>query len=428
MRTENVDVLVIGAGPAGCIAAAILNKNGHRVKVVEKQQFPRFVIGESLLPRCLENLEKAGLLEAVKSQDFLPKVGASFVREEHEHCNFLFAEKHTEGWGHAWQMPRADFDKALADEIVRQGVELAYQSAVEAVDFTNEHALVTVKDSVNTSYQISAQFVVDASGYGRVLPRLLDLGKPSNFPARTAFFAHLKEDQRAEGTERLTEIIDLGKAWAWVIPIQKNMTSVGFVGDTDFMESFGSDYNVERFQQLINNHHLLKKRYQDNLKLAFEPRVIKGYSVGVKKMYGDRFVMVGNSTEFLDPIFSSGVTFASETGARAGELVARQLNGETVDWDKEYVEHVQAGLDVFRTYVAEWYAGNLQTIFFATHKSPVFKKQICSVLAGYVWDKTNPYVRKHNRAIKVLAEVIRSQKAAAQEVKKQPTPLKSSQH
>lgn len=418
MRNENVDVLVIGAGPAGCIAAAILNQQGQRVKVVEKQQFPRFVIGESLLPRCLDNLEKAGLLKAVQAQKFLPKVGASFVRAEHEHCDFLFAEQHTKGWEQAWQMPRADFDKALADEITRQGVELEYQSAVEAVQFTKEQAFITVQNKAQENYQITAKFVVDASGYGRVLPRLLNLSKPSNFPARTAFFAHVKDDQRTAGTERLTEIIDLGgKAWAWIIPVKKDVTSIGFVGDIDFLESFGSNYDIDHFQQLINSHYLLQKRYSKNLNLVFDPRVIRGYSVGVKQMYGDRFVLVGNSTEFLDPIFSSGVTFASETGARAGELVARQLNGGVVDWEKEYVEHVQAGLDVFRTYVSEWYTGNLQTIFFATHKSPVFKKQICSVLAGYVWDKTNPYVRKHNRAVKVLAEVIRSQKTAAQEAK-----------
>lgn len=412
MRREKVDVLVIGAGPAGSVAAAILNNNGHQVKVVEKQQFPRFVIGESLLPRCLHNLEKAGLLEAVKAQNFQQKNGASFVRAANEFCDFNFSEQYTKGWEYAWQMPRAKFDKILADEIVRQGVQLNYQESVEAVQFDEEKALVDIKPKEGETYQVEAQFVVDASGYGRVLPRLLDLGKPSQYPGRTAFFAHVKDNKRIKGSEVLTEVADLNGAWTWIIPVEKGITSIGFVGDASFLEQYGNNYDETMFRELLTTHSLLRERYTKELEFIFSPKVIKGYSVGVKKMYGERYVMVGNSTEFLDPIFSSGVAFATETGATAAELVSRELQGETVDWETEYAKYIQHGIDVFRTYVNEWYTGNLQTIFFATRKDPSFKKQICSVLAGYVWDKSNPYVKKHRRAIPLLADVIRRQKLA----------------
>ncbi|WP_052599955.1 NAD(P)/FAD-dependent oxidoreductase [Aureispira sp. CCB-QB1] len=413
MRIEKVDVLVIGAGPAGSVAAAILHQNGHQVKVVEKQQFPRFVIGESLLPRCLDNLQKAGLLEAVQAQQFPYKRGASFVRAANESCTFDFSEQFTNGWEYAYQMPRANFDKTLADEIVRQGVALSYQESVEKVVFDDEKAFINIQNNVGEQYQIEAKFVVDASGYGRVLPRLLDLGRPSNFPARTAFFAHIKDKPHTENTELLTEIIDLGTAWAWIIPIQEGVTSIGFVGDAEFLEQYGDHYDENLFTKLLDTHPTLKDNYAQNVEFVFSPKVIKGYSVGVKQMYGDRYVLVGNSTEFLDPIFSSGVTFATETGAVAGELLHRQLNGMPVDWEKDYVNYIQHGIEVFRTYIKEWYTGNLQTIFFATEKDPSFKKQICSVLAGYVWDKTNPYVKKHRRAIPLLADVIRRQKQAA---------------
>ena len=415
MRKEIVDVLVIGAGPAGCVAAAILNKGGHRVKVVEKQQFPRFVIGESLLPRCLDNLEKAGLLEAVKAQHFQRKNGASFVRDEGEVCDFNFSEQYTKGWEYAWQMPRADFDKTLADEIEKQGVELAYQASVEAVQFTDNKAIITIQTKAGERYLVEAKFVVDASGYGRVLPRLLDLNVPSNFPARTAFFAHIKDENRVEGTEFLTEVADLKKAWTWIIPVAPGITSIGFVGDPNFLEQYGKNYDKNSFAALLKTHPKLVQRYSQNLTFVNEPTVIKGYSIGVKQLYGTRYVLVGNSTEFLDPIFSSGVAFATETGAVAATLLSRQLNGEQVDWEKDYVKYIQHGINVFRTYVKEWYTGNLQTIFFATKKDPSFKKQICSVLAGYVWDMSNPYVKKHQRAVTVLAEVIRRQKLANME-------------
>lgn len=413
MKIEKVDVLVIGAGPGGCIAAGILNKNGYKVKVVEKEQFPRFVIGESLLPRCLHNLEKADLLDAVKAQNFQRKNGAFFVRDEGETCGFDFSEQFTDGWTYAWQMRRAEFDKCLADELQRKGIELHYQHGVTAVDFNADRALTTIEAANGETYQVESKFVVDASGYGRVLPRLLDLNVPSKFPARTAFFAHINDVNREEGTELVTEIVDLHGAWTWIIPVAKGVTSIGFVGEPHFLEKYGNTYDETMYRALLASHPKLDSRYSKNLNFAYGPQAIKGYSISVKQMYGDRFVLVGNSTEFLDPIFSSGVSFATETGATAAELICRQLKGEKVNWEKEYSEYIQHGINVFRTYVKEWYTGNLQTIFFATQKAPEFKKQICSVLAGYVWDMNNPYVKKHDRAVTVLAEVIRGQKEAS---------------
>lgn len=412
MHTENYDVLVIGAGPAGCVAAAILHKNGHHVKVVEKQTFPRFVIGESLLPRCLDNLKKADLLEAVQQKQFQRKNGAKFIRNFDEDCVFDFSEQYTKGWEYAWQMQRAEFDKTLADELVRKGVDFSFGHSVTDVNTEGEFAEIALLDEKEQNYLIKAKFIVDASGYGRVLPRLLDLSKPSNFPSRTAFFAHIKDDNRLKGTELLTEVVDLGRAWAWIIPVEAGRTSIGFVGDHDFLADHGENFDESTYTNLLKAHPVLNERYVENLHFLKQPDKISGYSVGVKKMYGDKFVLVGNSTEFLDPIFSSGVAFASESGAVAAELLSQQLSGQIVDWEKDYVDYMQHGINVFRTYVSEWYEGNLQTVFFATKKDPSFKKQICSVLAGYVWDQSNPYVRKHNRAITVLSQVIKSQKEA----------------
>jgi flavin-dependent dehydrogenase len=309
-------------------------------------------------------------------------------------------------------MPRAKFDKVLADEIVRQGVDLSYEESVEAIEFSPEKAWIEIQPKEGERYQIEAQFVVDASGYGRVLPRLLDLNCPSEFPGRTAFFAHVKDNTRTKESEFLTEVAELEAAWAWMIPVEKGITSIGFVGDPDFLEQYGTTYDETMFKKLLRTHPLLIERYPQDIEFLLPPKVIKGYSAGVKQLYGDRFVLVGNSTEFLDPIFSSGVAFATETGAVAAELLSRQLDGEQIDWEKEYAKYIQHGIDVFRTFVKEWYTGNLQTILYATKKDPSFKKQICSVLAGYVWDKSNPYVKKHRRAVPLLAEVIRRQKEA----------------
>lgn len=411
MTAPQVDVLVIGAGPAGTIAAAILQQEGYQVKIVERQQFPRFSIGESLLPRTLDNLAKANLLEAVQAAGFQQKNGAAFIRAREEYCNFNFSEQFTTGYGYAWQMKRGDFDQVLANEVQKRGVEIEFETSVTAVDIQADQAIVTVSNQQYSNREIRAKFIIDASGYGRVLPRLLNLDRPSNFPARSAFFAHVEDLNRPVETADLTEIIDLGKLWAWIIPVGKQHTSVGFVGDRAIMEQYGKDYSGEHFNRLLQAHFLLKERYQQ-ANLVRDPQALHAYSVGVKQLYGSRFALVGNASEFLDPIFSSGVTFATESGARAAELVAQQLRHEPVDWETDYAAHMQHGLDVFRTYVKEWYTGNLQTIFFAGQKVVQFKQQICSVLAGYVWDKTNPYVYKHARAVPLLADVIKRQAAA----------------
>ena len=123
-------------------------------------------------------------------------------------------------------------------------------------------------------------------------------------------------------------------------------------------------------------------------------------------MFGDGYVLTGNSTEFLDPVFSSGVCFATESSLKAAKLAIRELEGETVDWQTEYEDYMKYGIDVFTTYVKEWYTGNLQELFFHQPENPDVKQKICAVLAGYVWNKENPFVNKHNSVIRNMAYLI----------------------
>ncbi|MBZ0098082.1 MAG: FAD-dependent monooxygenase, partial [Taibaiella sp.] len=141
---KEVDVLVIGAGPSGTIAASIIKQAGLSVQIVEKMQFPRFVIGESLLPRCMEALEEAKFLDAVKAKGFQQKDGAKFVMDG-KVCDFTFAQQHTQGWGWTWQVPRADFDKTLADECEKMGIPVHYQTEVTGIEFLDGYSLTTIK-------------------------------------------------------------------------------------------------------------------------------------------------------------------------------------------------------------------------------------------------------------------------------------------
>ena len=411
MNVENVDILIIGAGPSGSVAAGYLQKQGAKIKVVEKQKFPRIVVGESLIPRVMDHFYEAGLFEALDSYGFEKKLGARFIRKD-EHCMFDFSEKFGEGWDWTWQIPRADFDKAMTDELQRKGVDIAFETEVIHVDFNGTNSVTTVKDKDGNESKIHAKFVIDCSGYGRVLPRQLKLEALSKLDPNSAVFTHIKDVNRPKGTEATQITFDIldTKSWVWVIPFSNGYTSFGIVGSTDYIDKLIENGDTA---QAIKNAIKLSDHYVnrfENLPFEFQPIHLRNYSVSVSQFYGEGYALTGNSTEFLDPVFSSGVCFASESGILAAKLAWRQINGEQVDWEKEFVEYMQFGIDVFSTYVREWYTGNLQTVFYHQPENPEVKRKICAVLAGYVWNKENNFVSKHHNIIQNMAYLIQENK------------------
>jgi 2-polyprenyl-6-methoxyphenol hydroxylase-like FAD-dependent oxidoreductase len=412
MKVTDFDVLIIGAGPAGAMAAAVLHREGFRVLVVEKQIFPRFVIGESLLPHSMDLLQEAGLLDSVERQGFMRKFGAVFLRGR-ETCNFDFANQAGAGWKYTYQVTRADFDKTLADAVAARGVEIRYGHGVAAVDFDESEARVTVRPQDCPTQTVSAQFVLDCSGFGRVLPRLLDLEKPANSPVRESLFTHVTGDVRPDGREegKVWVCIHPGGAWIWLIPFSNGRTSVGVVAEPEFFRRF-SGTPEEQWRAIVMSDPNAAGRLAQ-AQTVFPPQRISGYACAVKQLWGPRFALAGNATEFLDPIFSSGVTLALESANRAAQVLTRHLRGEPVDWQADYAAYVMHGMDTFRSYVNAWYNDQLPKIFFAAQRNPDIMRQICSVLAGYVWDQTNPYVTQADRALSVLASIVSGRSRAA---------------
>jgi flavin-dependent dehydrogenase len=397
---SSYDVSVIGAGPAGTITAALLKSAGLNVAVFERSSFPRFVIGESLLPICNDVLTEAKLFDCVQEQGYQVKTGAVFLRGD-DVCDFDFSRQFTDGATWTWQVPRADFDKVLAEGIQAQGVPVFFEHSVDAVE-VGESTQLSIEAADGTKTDVQSRFIVDASGYGRVLPRLLDLDLPSDLPTRRAIFAHVSGDKRPSGPDfgRIWIIIHQDDVWIWIIPFADGRTSVGVVAPREFYESQPDDAEA-CLRAVIESNSNAAPRLA-NIELLFEPMSIENYSIGIKQLFGDGYCVVGNATEFLDPVFSSGVALAMQSASRASKVIIRQIDGETVDWQGDYADFMARGIDTFRTFVNAWYDGTLHDIFFASDVNPGMKRMICSALAGYVWDLDNPFVRNHDRKLRQL--------------------------
>lgn len=405
---DHVDVLVIGAGPSGSLAAARLNQQGIHTLIVEKQQFPRFSIGESLLPQLMVYLENAGLRDVVDQAGYQLKNGAAF-RRRGQYSEFNFAEKFSDGPGSTYQVKRADFDKRLADTVAAQGVEIRYRQQVRAMVEKGDHALITVHDENDEDYIVRAGFVLDASGYGRVLPRLLQLEKPSDFPERSSLFCHVRDNISAEDFDRDKILISVhpenDAIWYWLIPFSDGTASLGVVGDPAFLDAIPGD-EQERLMAFVAAEPDLA-RVLASAEVITEVRQLRGFAASVTRLHGERYALLGNAAEFLDPVFSSGVTIAFKSAELATDLLVRQIKGETVDWQTEYAEPLMKGVNTFRAFVEAWYDGRLQDIIFFPHARTDLKEKICSILAGYAWDERNPYVVKPERRLETLSHFCR---------------------
>lgn len=404
--TEVRDVIIIGAGPSGSVAASMLKARGVDVVVLEKTQFPRFIIGESLLPQSMEYLEEAGLLKAVIEAGFQYKNGAAFQRGDVETA-IDFRKKFSEGWGTVYQVQRGPFDKLLADEAEEKGVEIRYGHEVLSIEQGVDTTTLTVRDDEGQKFDIKARFILDASGYGRVLPRLLGLERPSNFPVRHALFTHMKDSLAVKNFDRNKILITVHPehqdVWYWLIPFSDGTSSVGVVVQPETLDNYEGD-NSQKLWVLLNEAKELGALLNDAKELRPVGQ-LSGYSCDVTQLCSDKFALLGNAGEFLDPVFSSGVTIALKSANLVVDPLVRQLNGETVDWNAEYTDPLKVGVACFKAFVESWYDGSLQKIIFnAPEGENAIRDMIVSILAGYAWDEKNVFVTQPKKYLEMVAD------------------------
>jgi flavin-dependent dehydrogenase len=400
MTLQTTDVCIIGAGPAGAVAAGLLRRQGLAVTVLERQAFPRFSIGESLLPQSMAYIEKAGFLQDVVEAGFQYKNGAAFCRGP-KRTAFDFRDKFTPGWGTTYQVLRAQFDQVLANGAAKAGADVRYRHEVTAVRVgpgLRPQLDVQPLDG-GASYTVEAAHLLDASGFGRTLPRLLDLETPSAFPVRAATFTHVQDRISDPSFDRAKILVtvhpDDVDVWFWTIPFSNGRCSLGVVARAAYFERFPED-PTERLKAVVAETPTLATLLKDAV-WDTPANKLQGYAANVKSLWGPGFALLGNAGEFLDPVFSSGVTIAVKSADLAVTALLRERAGEAVDWEQDYAQPLRAGVDAFRAFVESWYRGGFQDVIFRQDQNPDIRRMISSILAGYAWDKANPYVAHPER-------------------------------
>ena len=379
------DVAIIGGGPAGSTAAALLARASRKVILFEREKFPRFHIGESLLPFSMKAFTRLGLHEKFLRAGFMKKFGGEIVGACSETgTKFYFKDGYRSQTDHAYQVTRGDFDKVLLDHAAECGAEIREETSVDQVDFLEENVELRIKSN-GSSHSIRARYIIDASGRTSVLGRQFRIKKTYDHLQKLSIFAHYDGVWRAEGIDgTLTVLIRAIDRWFWLIPLTAERTSVGVVLDSEIFRR--SKLNAGEFlDQALAEQPFIAKR-MTNARRVSQVYVEADFSYRSARLHGDRWLLAGDAAGFIDPIFSSGVFLA----VYSGELAADALN-EVLDHPHkvkrlfpQYERAVNRAMDVYLRFVNAWYTKEFIEVFLAPRSVLGLAPAVNAVLGGNV--------------------------------------------
>ncbi|WP_397569737.1 NAD(P)/FAD-dependent oxidoreductase [Schlesneria sp. T3-172] len=381
-------VIVIGGGPSGSTAATLIAQRGHKVRLLEREQFPRFHIGESLIPQTYWVLKRLNMLDKMKSSEFIRKYSVQFVGASGRLSEpFYFLDHKPHESSQTWQVRRSEFDQMTLQNAADHGVDVQQGVRVLEVLFEGERAVgVRVKDEAGGEERIErADVIVDASGQSSLIMGKLGLREWDQELKKAAVWTYWEGAQRDTGRdEGATVVLQVqGKTgWFWYIPLHDNIISVGVVADHNYLfknrdtKDFEAIYHAE-----VEKCPAVKQRISLGKRVA-PYRAAKEYSYRSRRAAGDGWVLVGDAFGFLDPLYSSGVLLALKSGELAADAVCEGLaKGDTSAaqlgaWEPDYVR----GMQRMRSLVNAYYAGFSFGRFVAKH--PNRKGDITDLLIG----------------------------------------------
>ncbi|TMP89921.1 MAG: NAD(P)/FAD-dependent oxidoreductase [Verrucomicrobia bacterium] len=368
LAVENYDVAIIGGGPAGSTAATLLSKAGRRVIVLERDKFPRFHIGESLLPFSMETFTRLGIQEKLRA-GFVEKFGGEIAEAGGEKAaKFYFKDGFGSRTDRSYQVTRSKFDKMLLDHAAELGAEVREETMVENVDFDQDGATLFLRrDAVlrvlgraeaRPSENIRALYVIDASGRNSVIGNKFKLKKSYQHLQKLSLFAHYEGLEREEGIDgTLTRMVRTLQSWFWIIPLENDRTSIGVVLEAADFKSSGLSAE-EFFERAIAEQPLVRNRIGAGRRVS-QVYTAADFSYRSERLTGDRWLLAGDAAGFIDPVFSSGVFLAVLAGEQAADVLHEVLDHpkRARRLFRHYERLINRAMDVYLRFVESWYAG-----------------------------------------------------------------------
>lgn len=391
LHTSECDVLIIGGGPAGSTAAALLAQKGYRVTLIEKARHPRFHIGESLLPANLPLLEKLGVAEEVKAIG-MEKWGAEFVSPWHMHKQvFQFGDAIDKSMPYAYQVQREDFDEILIRNAQRRGANVIEGCRVNDVTFLPDEqgAVIQAQQDDGAVQSWRARYVLDASGRDTFLGNRFKAKQRNEKHNSTAVYAHFTGVKRNEGrAEGNITIFWFEHGWFWFIPLTNGKTSIGAVTWPYYLKTRKKPLN-EFLMDTIAMCPQLQERLQ-GAQMVSETEATGNYAYSCDRTHGPNYLLLGDAYTFIDPVFSSGVMLAMQSafvGADTVDVCLRQPSKASAAL-KRFDKNMRVGPKLFSWFIYRITNPNMRDLFMGPRNLLRMQEALLSVLAGDVFGKT----------------------------------------
>ena len=384
MQENLYDVAIIGGGPAGSTAATLLARAGRRVIVLEREKFPRFHIGESLLPFSTQAFDRLGVREKL-DRAFIPKFGGEIISScGSKGVRFYFKGGYRSNRDRAYQVTRSEFDKLLLDHSRENGAEVREETEVKNIKFSHEGVTLDIEALGGATTVIAARYLLDCSGRQTVVGNYFKLKKTYDHLQKFSVFAHYENVDRLPGIDAtLIRMVRGVDRWFWMIPLTEKRISIGVVMDTAAFRAakLAPEAALEKF---IAEQPLMIDRMQNAQRVS--PVYSAGdYSYRNKKLFGERWLLAGDAAGFIDPVFSSGVFLAIMSAEKAADALDEVLRDESLKprLFKQYSRRVNRVMDVYLTFVSSWYSGKeFLEVFLNPTETMQIAAAVNSVLAG----------------------------------------------
>ncbi len=389
-RFESYDVVVIGGGPAGATIATFLQREGHSCLILEGSTYPRYHIGESLIPHTYGTLDRLGLLPKLKESSFPPKHSVRFVSPSGIESDPFYFSETIEGEGsQTWQVERSEFDTICLRHAEENGVPVRMATKVNEVLFDNGCATgVSVKPRDGDSYQINAKVVVDASGRRAVIGTQLGLKDSVPGLEKTSYWSYYRGGKRLDGIDagETTIFMIPERGWFWYIPLPDDMVSVGIVASPEYL-SRNSGSSEEVFLSEVDRCRPLNQRLSEATRTD-RVRGIKKLAYWNRQAAGNGWIMIGDAAAFLDPIYSSGLFLALGSAELAANSVSEALSENNLSAESlgAFASPLHQGINVIKRLIFAFYDPGFSFGAFVK-RYPHHRSALIDCLVGDVIDK-----------------------------------------